>query len=75
MQNIRFIMDKFLRNHTYEITVIHWISYLPFEQPGPVFYRHNTAASRAETAFFSKKVDHNDTLQVTHGSLRGVVVA
>ena len=28
-------MDKLLINHTYEITVIHRISYLPFEQQGP----------------------------------------
>ena len=36
MQNITYIIDKLLRNHIYKIIVIHWISYEPFEQPGPV---------------------------------------
>ena len=31
-------MDKFLKYHTYKITVIHWIKYMPFEQPGPAVY-------------------------------------
>ena len=35
MQNITYIIDKLLRNHIYKIIVIHWISYEPFEQPGP----------------------------------------
>ena len=35
MQNIGYIRDKLLRNHTYKIIVIHWMSYQPFEQPGP----------------------------------------
>ena len=34
MQNITYIIDKLLRN-IYEIILIHWISYEPFEQPGP----------------------------------------
>ena len=29
------IIDRLLRNHIYKIIVIHWISYQPFEQPGP----------------------------------------
>ena len=36
MQNIGYIIDKLLRNHVNKIIVIHWISYQPFEQPGPV---------------------------------------
>ena len=35
MQYIGYIIDKLLRNHIYTIRVIHWISYQPFEQPGP----------------------------------------
>ena len=35
MQNIGNIIDKLLRNHIYKIIIIHWISYQPFEQPGP----------------------------------------
>ena len=35
MQNITYKIDKLLRNHIYKIIVIHWISYEPFEQPGP----------------------------------------
>ena len=35
MQNITYIIDKLLRNHIHKIIVIHWISYEPFEQPGP----------------------------------------
>ena len=35
MQNITYTIDKLLRNHIYKIIVIHWISYEPFEQPGP----------------------------------------
>ena len=35
MQNIGYIIDKLLRNHISKIAVIHWISYQPFEQPGP----------------------------------------
>ena len=35
MQNIGYITDKLLRNHIYKIIVIDWISYRPFEQPGP----------------------------------------
>ena len=34
MQNIGYIIDELLRNHTYKIIVIHWINYQPFEQPG-----------------------------------------
>ena len=29
------IIDRLLRNHIDEIQVIHWISYQPFEPPGP----------------------------------------
>ena len=35
MQNITYTIDKLLRNHIYKIIVTHWISYEPFEQPGP----------------------------------------
>ena len=35
MQYIGYIIDKLLRNHIYEIRVIHWISYQPLEHPGP----------------------------------------
>ena len=35
IQNITYIIDKLLRNHIHKIIVIHWISYEPFEQPGP----------------------------------------
>ena len=35
MQNIGYVMDWLLRTHTYKNTVIHRISYLPFEQQGP----------------------------------------
>ena len=36
MQNIEYKIDKSLRNQIYKIIVIHWISYQPFEEPGPV---------------------------------------
>ena len=40
MQNIGYIIDKLLRNTIYKIIVIHWISYQPFEQQGPVDLIH-----------------------------------
>ena len=38
MQNCGSIINKQFINHIYKIIVIHWISYLPFEQPGPGVY-------------------------------------
>ena len=40
MQNIGYIIDKLSRNSIYKIIVIHWISYQPFEQQGPVDLIH-----------------------------------
>ena len=37
MQNVTYIIDILLRNHIHKIIVIHWISYEPFEQPGPLW--------------------------------------
>ena len=39
MQNCGSIINKQFINHIYKIIVIHWISYLPFEQPGPDLLR------------------------------------
>ena len=35
MQNIGYKIDKSLKKHIYKVMVIRWISYEPFEQPGP----------------------------------------
>ena len=44
MHNIGYIIDKLLRNHK---IVFHWISYQPFEQPGPDYLKIHVLANRA----------------------------
>ena len=39
MRNIGYIIDELLRIHIYNSMGILWISYQPFDQPGPVLPR------------------------------------